>query len=122
MQQNMHFQGVRFFRLLQFEQLSVLRPRTHLNPNVVRIIESTQNNGRSLRLHGNIASDCQYRVVKRVVTVVILYRIPVSLFFKFLNINQTMKFYGSSITIKQHNNQKLVAGIILIDKKCVTIT
>ena len=48
MQQNMHFQGVRFFRLLQFEQLSVLRPPTHLNPNVVRIIKSAQNNGLSL--------------------------------------------------------------------------
>ena len=47
-QQRMNFQGMRFFPYLQFEQPSVLRPPTHLNPNIVRIIESTQNNGCSL--------------------------------------------------------------------------
>ena len=36
----MNFQGVHFFHFLQFEQRSVLRPPTHLNPNVVRIIKS----------------------------------------------------------------------------------
>ncbi len=44
----MHFQGVRFFPFLQFKQPSVLRPPTHLNPDVVGIIESAQNNGPSL--------------------------------------------------------------------------
>ncbi len=48
MQQNMYFQGVHFFPLLQFEQPSVLRPPTHVNTNVVRIIKSAQNNGHSL--------------------------------------------------------------------------
>ncbi len=43
-----NFEGVRFFSCLQFEQPSVPRLPTHLNPNVVRIIKSAQNNGRSL--------------------------------------------------------------------------
>ena len=49
-QQNMHFQGLHFFPLLQFEQPPVLRPPIDLNLNIVWIIKSAQNkfNGCSL--------------------------------------------------------------------------